>query len=171
MGTLGEVLFSYLSRLVHYWPFSWRSVSTIILGILLAKWTWVLFAPHVIYTTALPNQLSDHETGQLFGIAQKSEGAEQGIALPNVQLIGVFTPSAGKSGFAILKLDNRQLGIAEGEEIAPGTKLIEVHAGYIVLERAGVQQRVNLENKYTGSPNSAQIMSLPAYNSTLKRSQ
>jgi type II secretory pathway component PulC len=69
-------------------------------------------------------------------------------------LLGVFTASANRPGFAILKLDDkRQKGVGEGEEVAAGTKLVAVYADYVLLERAGVQQRVNLENKYADSTN------------------
>ena len=164
IGTLGDVILNNLSRLSFYWPVSWRGLSAIILGVLLAKWLWIFFAPHATYTAAVPVHTAGVEAGRLFGMAAVPDTASQGVALPNVQLLGVFTASAGKPGFAVLKLDsNRQMGIVEGEEVAAGTKLIKVHADHVILERAGVQQRVNLENKYADSPNSSQIMSLPAF--------
>lgn len=170
---VAEMALSRLSRLSLYWPFSWRGLSALILGVLLAKWFWILFAPNAIYTSAVPERTAGQEAGQLFGVAVVTETASQGVALPNIQLLGVFTASAGKPGFAVLKLDNgRQMGIAEGEEVAAGTKLIKVHADHVILERAGLQQRVELENKYANSPNSSQIMSLtPAYGATANRIQ
>ena len=173
IGTLGEAALGIFSRVALYWPFSWRGLSAIILGVLLAKWLWVLFAPPAIYTAAVPERAAGQEAGQLFGVALVTEAASQGVALPNVQLLGVFAANAGKPGFAVLKLDNsRQMGIAEGEQVAAGTRLTEVHADHVVLERAGVQQRVNLENKYAGSPHSAQIMSLPpAYGAAANSTQ
>lgn len=143
-----------LSRLSFYWPLSWRGLSALILGVLLANWFWVLFAPHATFTAAVPERPAGLEAGRLFGVVQSSDPASQGIALPNVQLLGVFAASAGKTGFAVLKLDDkRQVGVAEGEEVASGTRLVEVHADYVLLEHAGVQQKVNLENKYAGSSN------------------
>jgi general secretion pathway protein C len=149
IGTLGDAAMAMLSRLSFYWPFSWRGVSALVLGVLLAKWFWILFAPHAIFTAAMPERAAGLEAGRLFGVAQSTEAATQGVALPNVQLLGVFAASAGKAGFAVLKLeDKRQVGVAEGEEVAAGTRLLAVHADYVLLEHAGVQQRVNLENKY-----------------------
>lgn len=151
-GVIADSAMSSLSRLAFYFPFSWRGLSAIILGALLAKWFWILFAPINNYTSAVPGHQAGLEAGQLFGIATSSEVASQGVALPNVQLLGVFTASAGKAGFAILKLDDkRQVGIAEGQEVASGTMLIAVHHDHVMLEHGGVQQRVNLENKYAGS--------------------
>jgi len=171
IGIPAEALLSSLSRLSFYWPFSWRSLSALILGVLLAKWFWILFAPHALYTAAVPERPSGLAAGQLFGVAVTTDTASQGVSLPNVQLLGVFTASAGKPGFAVLKLDARQMGIAEGEEVAAGTKLIKVHADHVILERAGVQQRVDLENKYAGSPASSQLMSLPAYGAAANNNQ
>jgi hypothetical protein len=53
-----------------------------------------------------------------------------------------------------MKLDDkRQVGVAEGEEVSPGTKLLAVHTDHVLLEHGGAQQRVNLENKYAASLN------------------
>jgi hypothetical protein len=151
---LGEVITSSISRLAYYWPVTWRGLGAMILGVLLAKWCWIFFAPHVIYTAAMPDRASASNAGQLFGIAQSLDKATQGVALPNVQLLGVFAAGPGKRGFAILKIEGkRQMGLAEGEEVSAGTKLLSVHDDYVLLERSGVQQRVNLENKYSGTLN------------------
>lgn len=154
-GATIDAIVSGLSRLTYYWPISWRSLSAIVLGALLARWVWILFAPNATFTSAIPQRNSGVEAAQLFGEVITTDTASVGVALPNVQLLGVFTASPGRPGFAILKLDNnKQSGVAEGEEVAPGTKLIEVNADYVLLERSGIQQRVNLENKYANSPDS-----------------
>lgn len=157
LGSAGDLILNALSRL----PFSWRGLSALILGVLLAKWFWILFAPHSAFTAAMPDRAAGLEAGRLFGVTQSTDVATQGVAIPNVQLLGVFAASAGKPGFAILKLDDkRQVGVAEGEDVAPGTRLVEVEAGYVLLERAGVRQKVILENKYAATPNKN---GLPAY--------
>jgi type II secretory pathway component PulC len=154
IGTIAEAAMVSLSRLSIFWPFTWRSLNALILGVLLAKWFWILFAPHATFTAAVPEHAAGLEAGQLFGVAVASGPATQGVALPNAQLIGVFAASAGKPGFAIIKLDDkRQVGVSEGEEVASGTKLLAVHADHVLLEHGGVQQRVNLENKYAASFN------------------
>ncbi len=150
-GTAIDAIAVSLSRLTLYWPISWRSLSAIVLGALLARWVWILFAPLATYTSAIPEHSTGMGAGQLFGEIASTDTASVGVAIPNVQLLGVFTASPGRPGFAILKLDSKQAGVAQGEEVAPGTKLIEVHADHVLLERAGVQQRVDLENKYANS--------------------
>jgi general secretion pathway protein C len=169
IGTMGDMALSGLSRIAAYWPFSWRALSALILGVLLAKWIWILFAPQAIFTSAVPERAAGIETGQLFGVPVSTEAVSQGVALPNVQLLGVFTASGDKPGFAVLKLDDtRQLGVAEGEEVASGTRLAAVHADHVILERAGVQQRVNMENKYAASPYTGV---LPAHGAAANRQQ
>ena len=149
-GGFGEATIVILSRL----PFTWKSTSALVLGVLLAKWFWILFAPHAIFTAAVPERAAGVEADQLFGRVQSNESATQGVALPNVKLLGIFSANAGKTGFAILKLDDKlQVGVAEGEEVTPGTKLVTVFTDHVLLERAGVQQQVSLENKYASSPN------------------
>lgn len=159
IGTAGDVVANTLSRLAYFWPFSWRSISALVLGVLLAKWFWILFAPNAAFTASTPERAAEHEAGKLFGEVATTESVTQGSALPNVKLLGVFTGSIGRSGFAVLKVDERQYGVAEGEEIAGGTKLISVHADHVMLERAGVQYRINLEDKYAGSPNRPGLLS------------
>jgi hypothetical protein len=157
-GTTIDAIAGSLSRLTLYWPISWRTLSAIVLGALLARWVWILFAPLATYTSAIPEYSTGIEAGQLFGEIASADSASVGVAIPNVQLLGVFTASPGRPGFAILKLDNKQAGVAQGEEVAPGTKLIEVDADHVLLERAGVQQRVDLENKYANSSGNKENM-------------
>ena len=154
IGTMAAAALTNLSRLSIYLPLSWRGLSALILGVLLAKWWWILFSPHATYTAAMPERASAAEAGLLFGVTAANDMTAQGVALPNVRLLGIFAASAGKKGFAILKLDDkRQTGVAEGEEVASGTRLLAVHDDHVLLERAGVQQRVNLETKGTGIEN------------------
>ena len=154
IGTMAEAGLTSLTRLSIYLPLSWRGLSALILGVLLAKWWWILFAPQATYTAAIPERASAAEAGLLFGVTVTNNVSTQGVALPNVRLLGIFAASAGKKGFAILKLDDkRQTGVAEGEEVASGTRLLAVHDDHVLLERAGVQQRVNLETKGTGIEN------------------
>jgi general secretion pathway protein C len=154
VGSISDVIMSTLSRLSLYWPLSWRVVSAWVLGVLLAQWFWVFFAPQPVSTSTLPERSATLEAGQLFGVAASADTVTEGVALPNVQLLGVFAASAGKNGFAVLKMDDkRQLGVAEGEEVTSGTRLVAVHADHVMLERAGIKQRINLETKYTSPPN------------------
>jgi len=141
--------------------FPWMGLGALVLGVLLARWSWILFAPHATAVATVQPGGTGVEAGRLFGVAVfAASPVTQGVALPDVRLVGVFAtqsrnspaedgkPAArtGQPGFAVLQLDSRsQIGVAAGEEIAPGTRLLEVHPDHVLLERAGVRQRVNLE--------------------------
>ena len=146
---ISEAAMAVLARL----PLSWRGLGALVLGVLLAQWSWVLFAPHATAIAAVAERGAAAEAGQLFGVAAAfGVKSAEGVALPNVRLVGVFAAGPGKPGFAVLKLDDkRQVGVVMGEDVAPGTKLLEIHPDYVLLERAGVRQRVNLEGKAAGA--------------------
>lgn len=145
--SFSEALIGNLPRI----PFNIRGLSAMILGLLLAKWFWIFFSPLSTFTAVAPDRSNSIEAGKIFGITQTAEAVSPGTTLSNVQLLGVFTGSAGRAGFAIMKVDSKQMGVAEGEEFSGGTKLTAVYADYVMLERGGVKQRVELENKYANS--------------------
>ncbi len=134
------------SRLSLPWP----GLGALVLGALLAKWSWALFAPQAAAITVVPEHVATEEAGRLFGSASAVSPAG-GLTLLDVRLTGVFAARIGQPGFAVLKLDGKQMGVTVGESVAPGIRLQEVHPGYVLLERAGVQQRVNLEEKAAGT--------------------
>ena len=145
---IGDGIITALSRLLSAWPLSWRSVSALILGVVLAHWFWIFMAPQSTYTAATAEPSTSQEAGRLFGVIQTAGPASQSVALPNVQLIGVFTASSGKRGFAVMKIDTKnQIGVAEGDDAAPGTRLLKVHADHVILERSGMKHRVDMINK------------------------
>lgn len=127
-------------------PRFWRALGALVLGALLAKWCWVLFAPHSEAVFVAPPQEASTEAERLFGVATvPAVAATVAVAMPNARLLGVFS---GSPGFAVLEMDGkRQEAVALGNDAAPGVRLVEVAADYVVLERAGVQQRVNLEGQ------------------------
>lgn len=132
--------------------FLWRGLGAVVLGVILAKWSWLLLAPHATAVAVVPEQAVAVEAGRLFGATASGVSSVEGIALSNVRLAGVFAARIGQPGFAVLELDGkRQVGVAVGENVVPGTKLLEVYPDYVLLERAGVQQRVNLEWKAAGA--------------------
>ncbi|TXT24700.1 MAG: hypothetical protein FD134_1422 [Gallionellaceae bacterium] len=132
-------------------PLLWGVLGALVLGALLAKWAWVLFAPRATAVAVAPEHGAAAEAGRLFGvaiIAASAVSAAEAASWPNVRLVGVFAGGAGRSGFAVLKLDDkRQAGVAVGGSVLPGVRLAEVHPGYVLLERGGVQRRVELEEK------------------------
>ena len=160
-SSIGAISEAAMARLVRL-PLSWRGLGALVLGVVLAQWSWILFAPHATTIAAVAERGATAEAGQLFGAAAAfGVKSAQGVALPNVRLVGVFAAGPGKPGFAVFKLDDqRQIGVVMGKDVAPGAKLLEIHPDYVLLERAGVQQRVNLERK-AAEPSGAGVAPQP----------
>ena len=123
----------------------WRVLAVLVIGAMLAKWTWVVFAPRSpSVLPAVPPSSSGLQAERLFGVAAASS-VTVATAMPNARLVGVF---AGTPGFAIIELDGkRQVGIATGKEIVAGAKLVEVAMDHVVIERGGMRQQLPLEGK------------------------
>lgn len=120
--------------------FSWQGLGAAVLGVMLAKWTWVLLASA---STAMPaaDWETSGEAGQVFGTASMAD--TPAIAtLGDIKLVGVFAHPT--KGFAVMQVDEKQIGLGLGDEVKPGVKLVETDANYVMLERAGVRQRVDL---------------------------
>ncbi len=127
--------------------------GAVVLGVFLARWIWILFAPPAAMLNVPVEQGSIAQTGRLFGAVTTASTVEavENVVLPNVRLVGLFAASPGKLGFAIIKLDDdRQLGVVVGGSVMPGMLLKEVRADYVVLEQAGVQYKIKLEEKSVG---------------------
>jgi type II secretory pathway component PulC len=120
----------------------WRVLAVLVIVSMLVHWIWVLFAPRGVAVLPAPFSSSNSHAEQLFGSVVPASTSEVSAVMPNLRLVGVF---AGMPGFAVLELDGKhQLGLATGHEVVAGTKLIEVARDYVVIERAGMRQRIPL---------------------------
>lgn len=130
----------------------WRVLAVLVIGALLAHWTWVLFAPGSAQVLPATLPAADYHAERLFGIAAVSAVSVAPV-MPNVRLVGVF---AGTPGFAILELDGkRQVGMVTGSEIVARAKLVEVAFDHVTIERDGVRQKIQLEGKNSAIKSSA----------------
>lgn len=119
----------------------WRVLAVLVLGAMLAQWTWALFTPRNAPVLPAEHIASDLQAERMFGSSAASSVTVQ-AALNNVRLVGVFS---GSPGFAVLELDGkRQIGLEIGKEIVAGAKLVEVAADHVIIERGGVRQSVPL---------------------------
>lgn len=120
-----------------------------LLGVVLAYWSWAWFAPSPAPRAPAAVQLAGPaaSAGGLFGIAPQGSGAL--AAGPGaLRLMGVVAAVEGRGGHAVLRLDGRRsVAILEGEEIAPGLRLAEVHVDHIVMERNGARETLALPEK------------------------
>ncbi len=134
---------------------AWRVLAVLVIGAMLAKWAWLVFAPNS--DSVLPRMAADShaQAEHLFGIVVTAVATAQ-AAMPNVKLVGVFAPN-----FAILELDGkRQTGLAVGQDVMAGNKLVEVARDHVVIERGGVRQTIVLEGN-ASAIKSAQAATVP----------
>ncbi|CAG4883510.1 conserved protein of unknown function [Georgfuchsia toluolica] len=128
-------------------------VALALLGVVLAYWTWEWFAPRAeprIEASAVQSG-SVAAAAAIFGNVPRNQetAAPTGIA---IKLLGVVAASPGRRGYAIVQLEAKQiLAVQEGEEIAPGIRLAEVHAANVILERNGLRETLALPEKKTSA--------------------
>ena len=123
-----------------------------LLALVLAYWTWVWFAPSPA-PRAEPVTLSGSSISSaqsLFGKVQQNgnAAAPTGSAL---KLLGVVAAAADQRGYAVIQLNAKQiLVVHEGEELAPGIRLAEVHPDHIILEHndAGTRETLTWPGKH-----------------------
>ncbi|MDP2241623.1 MAG: type II secretion system protein N [Burkholderiales bacterium] len=120
-----------------------------LLGVVMAYWTWVWLAPR---PEPRAQPLADPvgsvaSANTLFGSVQTAQNiaAPTGIA---IRLLGVVAASGSRRGYAVVQLKARQiLSVHEGEDIAPGIRLAEVHADHVILERNGTRETLTWPEK------------------------
>jgi general secretion pathway protein C len=77
-------------------------------------------------------------TARMFGKVERVQAA-----VTNIQAIGAF--AAGKDSSAVLSVDGRPARVyLLGQEVVPGTRLVEVTAESVVLESGGARQELRL---------------------------
>src|SRR5512135_450198 len=70
----------------------WSSVAAIVLGVVLARWTWVLLAPASMAVLPPAEITGSEAAGNLFGVAVSSVAGASTVVLPGARLVGVFAP-------------------------------------------------------------------------------
>jgi general secretion pathway protein C len=126
-------------------------------GVVLAYWTWTWLAPR---PEARVQSAAETVGGMasarvLFGALQRDSrsAAPTGIA---IKLLGVVAATRGRRGYAVLQLEGREiLAVAEGEDIAPGVRLAEVHPDRILLLKNGTRESLAWPQKKTAAESAA----------------
>ena len=133
-------------------------VAVALLGAVLAYWTWVWFAPRAeprIEASAVQSG-SVASASALFGNVPRNQAtaAPTGIA---IRLLGVVAASGGRSGYAVVQLEGKQiLAVHEGEDVAPGIRLAEVDANQVILDRNGLRETLAWPQRQGSAPALAQ---------------
>jgi general secretion pathway protein C len=120
-----------------------------------ARWTWVFVALPGESRTAVATPAVDlASAARLFGgDAQVASGPSRGSSA--LRLKGVVAPSAGSVGAAVLNVNGKDVAVLMGGEVQPGVKLEDVLPDHVVISRAGVRERVDLEVRMAAVPRSA----------------
>ena len=122
----------------------------IALGGQLAWWAWHFItpslrsAPFSTSITATPGE--DVNRGrQLFGDAGATSGTVSAGPQSGIRLKGVFAVDGKALSAAVLNMGGRDQAVRLGQEFSSGVTLAEVHADFVVVSRAGIRERVDLD--------------------------
>ena len=108
----------------------------------LAYWTWVFVAPRQAQApgAAAPAVVDLAEIARLFGATAPSGGNSGDLVLK-----GVVAPTPGVAASAIFApRAGRDMSVFIGDDVRPGVKLVEVDPDHVLVERAGVRERIDL---------------------------
>jgi general secretion pathway protein C len=107
-----------------------------------AYWTWQWLAPRSASRVAAAPSEIRHATSAagLFGTAQHDTGGAASAGI-EIRLLGVMAATAGRNGYAVLRIEPRQIiTVQEGRDIVPGIRLAAVGIDHVILERDGIRQ-------------------------------
>jgi len=112
-----------------------------------AYWTWVFVAPPPVAASAAPQAGVDlAAVARLFGAAPPTGASSTTPTSAQLRLKGVIAPTPGVEASAIFSTGaGKDVAVHIDREVEPGTKLVEVHPDHVVVARAGVRSRIDLE--------------------------
>jgi general secretion pathway protein C len=118
---------------------------TLVLAFQLAHWTWVFLAPPQVAKTPEGDAGVDMAAiAKLFGAAPPASATA--ATLSSLRLKGVIAPDEGPLASAIFSTGaGKDIAVFVDREIAPGVKLAEVRPDHVIVSRAGVSERIELE--------------------------
>jgi len=127
------------------------AAMVLLLAFQLAHWTWVFFAPAEV--AAVPEGAPAVNLGavaKLFGAAAPQNSSGAVASLSGLRLKGVIAPDAGPAASAIFSTGaGKDLAVFVDGEVQPGVRLAEVKPDYVIVSRAGVRERIDLEARRT----------------------
>src|SRR3954469_9547236 len=123
----------------------------------LAYWTWVFVAPPATANGArAANDVDLAAVARLFGASPPS-GESAATSTSGLRLKGVVAPTPGTAASAIFSTGSgRDLAVFIDREVQPGVKLAEVHPDHVIVSRAGVPERIDLDTRRPAGAPTAQ---------------
>jgi len=112
----------------------------------LAYWTWTFAAP--AQRASVPAAGGDVDVGaiaRLFG-ASAPGAPSQASSSSGLRLKGVIAPTPGIAASAIFSTGGaKDIAVYIDREVTPGVKLVEVNPDHVIVARAGVNERIDLD--------------------------
>ena len=125
------------------------ALLVVVLAWQLAHWTWVFIAPAPI--AQVPDGAPVVNLGavaKLFGASAPANASGAVAPTSGLRLKGVIAPDQGPSASAIFSTGvGKDIAVFVDREVQPGVKLVEVRPDYVVVARAGVRERIDLESR------------------------
>ena len=115
------------------------------LGLQCAWWFWRFAAPQGSATVSSGTTLPAADPGLarlLFGGSASTKPSAGG----DIRLKGVYAADGKTLSNAVLNLGGRDLVVSVGNEIQDKVTLAEVHPDHVLVSRAGVRERIDLES-------------------------
>jgi len=118
----------------------------VVLAWQLAYWTWVFMAPPAaVQGSRLDNDVDLAAVARLFGAAAPAE-AQATASTSGLRLKGVVAPTPGTQASAIFSTGSgRDIAVYLDREVQPGVRLTAVHPDHVIVSRAGVPERIDLD--------------------------
>jgi general secretion pathway protein C len=115
----------------------------------LAYWTWVFVAPPALVRTPESEAGVDlAAVARLFGASAPAGSATTTAFSSGLRLKGVIAPTPGVAASAIFSTGaGKDLAVFVDRDVQPGVKLVEVKPDHVVIARAGVRERIDLESR------------------------
>lgn len=133
------------------------AAAVTVLAVVGAYWTWAWFAPRTEARTQAPVPVAARLDAAypLFG----SLRANRSVATPTtaaIKLLGVIAASGAEPGYALLQVGaNPAVAVREGAEVEPSTRVVEVKADHVVLDRGGMRESLALPARGKGAATEA----------------
>ena len=162
---MNDVLARPIDWVRERWPDAVTLVALALLCWVLARWTWVLFAPAapvVVPASPAPIDiqaaLDEILRARLFSGQPGAEPAPAKTAQRDLQLAGVLATAPQGRGWAVLQLEGKAHQVAAtGAEIAPGLRLEQVFGDYVIVDRQGSRERLDLARRVAVAPAAAPV--------------
>ncbi|MEQ1519041.1 MAG: type II secretion system protein N [Usitatibacteraceae bacterium] len=141
------------------------ALLVIALGLQLAWWTWHFITPSLRGAPIASETVSATDVSlgrQLFGKAGTAAAVSGPATAGGIRLKGVFAVDGVALSAAVLNLGGRDQAVKKGDELSAGVTLAEVHADYVIISRAGVRERIDIDRYDSRAPKSDVAANAPA---------